>query len=80
LGRGSSTRCRGEIEAALQIRRQAPPVDLIDLRSDTVTRPTPGILVVAFGPRTIRAVTHLDVDSAACGRAATILVDAAAVS
>jgi hypothetical protein len=55
-------------------------VDLIDLRSDTVTRPTPGILVVAFGSRTIRAVTHLDVDSAACRRAATILVDAAAVS
>ena len=55
-------------------------MDLIDLRSDTVTHPTPGILVVAFGSRTIRAVTHLDVDSAACGRAATILVDAAAVS
>ena len=39
-----------------------------------------GVLVVAFGPRTIRAVTHLDVDAAACRRAAEILVDAAAVS
>jgi threonine aldolase len=39
-----------------------------------------GVRVVAFGPRTIRAVTHLDVDAAACRRAAAILVDAAAVS
>jgi threonine aldolase len=39
-----------------------------------------GVLVVAFGPRTIRAVTHLDVDNAACRRAATILVNAAGVS
>jgi threonine aldolase len=33
-----------------------------------------GVLVVAFGPRTIRAVTHLDVDADACRRAAAILV------
>jgi threonine aldolase len=33
-----------------------------------------GVLVVAFGPRTIRAVTHLDVDPSACRRAAAILV------
>jgi threonine aldolase len=33
-----------------------------------------GVLVVAFGPRTIRAVTHLDVDASACRRAAAILV------
>jgi threonine aldolase len=36
-----------------------------------------GVLIVAFGPRTIRAVTHLDVDAAACRRAADILVGAA---
>jgi threonine aldolase len=35
-----------------------------------------GVLVVAFGPRTVRAVTHLDVDAAACRRAAAILVEA----
>jgi len=35
-----------------------------------------GVLVVAFGPRTIRAVTHLDVDADACRRAAAILVEA----
>jgi threonine aldolase len=39
-----------------------------------------GVLVFAFGPRTVRAVTHLDVDGAACGRAAAILVEAASVS
>jgi threonine aldolase len=32
-----------------------------------------GVLVSAFGPRTIRAVTHLDVSSAQCAQAADIL-------
>jgi threonine aldolase len=36
-----------------------------------------GVLVMAFGPRTIRAVTHLDVSSAQCARAAEILVELA---
>lgn len=35
-----------------------------------------GVLVFAFGPRTVRAVTHLDVDRAQCERAAEILVEA----
>ncbi len=34
-----------------------------------------GVLVFAFGPRTVRAVTHLDVDRDACLRAAEILVE-----
>jgi threonine aldolase len=34
-----------------------------------------GVLVVAFGPRTMRVVTHLDVDAAACRRAAAVLVE-----
>jgi threonine aldolase len=34
-----------------------------------------GVLVFPFGPRTIRAVTHLDVDADACRRAAETLVD-----
>jgi len=34
-------------------------------------------LVIAFGPRTVRAVTHLDVDAAACDQAAVILREAA---
>jgi threonine aldolase len=37
-----------------------------------------GVLVVALGPRSVRAVTHLDVSRDACLRAAAILVDAAA--
>jgi threonine aldolase len=36
-----------------------------------------GVLVVPFGVRTIRAVTHLDVGRDECERAATIITDAA---
>jgi threonine aldolase len=36
-----------------------------------------GVLVFAFGPRTIRAVTHLDVSGEQCARAAEILVELA---
>jgi len=35
-----------------------------------------GVLVFAFGPRTVRAVTHLDVTAEACRRAATLLLEA----
>lgn len=34
-----------------------------------------GVLVNAFGPRTVRAVTHLDVDRAQCERAAGVLAE-----
>jgi threonine aldolase len=34
-----------------------------------------GVLVSAFGPRTVRAVTHLDVSRAQCERAAAVLVE-----
>ena len=34
-----------------------------------------GVLVNAFGPRTVRAVTHLDVSRAQCERAAAVLVE-----
>ena len=34
-----------------------------------------GVLVFAFGARTVRAVTHLDVDRDACARAADVLAD-----
>jgi threonine aldolase len=36
-----------------------------------------GVLVFAFGPRTIRAVTHLDVSRDQCERAAEVLAEAA---
>jgi threonine aldolase len=35
-----------------------------------------GVLVFAFGPRTVRAVTHLDVTAAQCERAGDVLLDA----
>ncbi len=35
-----------------------------------------GVLVYAFGPRTVRAVTHLDVSRTECERAAGVLVEA----
>jgi threonine aldolase len=34
-----------------------------------------GVLVMAFGPRTIRAVTHLDISHAQCERAASVLLE-----
>jgi threonine aldolase len=34
-----------------------------------------GVLVFAFGPRTVRAVTHLDVSRQQCERAADVLLD-----
>lgn len=34
-----------------------------------------GVLVIAFGPRTIRLVTHLDVSRSQCQQAADVLVD-----
>jgi threonine aldolase len=34
-----------------------------------------GVLVVAFGPRRVRAVTHLDVSREQCTRAADVLVE-----
>ena len=36
-----------------------------------------GVLLNAFGPRVVRAVTHLDVDAGACQRAAEIMVEVA---
>jgi threonine aldolase len=34
-----------------------------------------GVLIFAFGPRTIRAVTHLDVTRDQCARAADVLLE-----
>ena len=36
-----------------------------------------GVLLFAFGPRTVRAVTHLDVTREQCGQAANVLADIA---
>jgi threonine aldolase len=34
-----------------------------------------GVLIIAFGPRTIRLVTHLDVTRGQCEQAAQVLLD-----
>jgi len=34
-----------------------------------------GVLIFAFGPRVVRAVTHLDVTREQCQRAAEVLVE-----
>ena len=39
-----------------------------------------GVLINAFGPRTVRAVTHLDVSIDQCMRAADVLVELADAS
>ena len=39
-----------------------------------------GVLINALGPRTIRAVTHLDVSRDQCARAADVLVELASGS
>jgi threonine aldolase len=39
-----------------------------------------GVLINAFGPRTVRAVTHLDVSRDECMKAANVLVEIASGS
>jgi len=48
------------------------PIDAPTLAAQARER---GVLVNAFGPRTVRAVTHLDVTQAQCERAAAVLVE-----
>jgi threonine aldolase len=36
-----------------------------------------GVLLNPFGPRVVRAVTHMDVDASACTEAAEVMVDVA---
>ena len=50
---------------------QSMPLDAPTLSARARER---GVLVNAFGPRTVRAVTHLDVDRAQCLQAAGVLV------
>ena len=46
-----------------------------DTATDVARAPERGVLVVAVGPRRSTAVTHLDVDVAACGRGADVLLE-----
>ena len=51
-----------------------PPAQPLDAPALSAHARGQGVLVNAFGPRTVRAVTHLDVDRAQCERAAEVLV------
>ncbi|MDQ2927683.1 MAG: beta-eliminating lyase-related protein, partial [Pseudomonadota bacterium] len=51
-----------------------PPALAIDAPTLTARAREHGVLLNAFGPRTVRAVTHLDVNGAHCARAAQVLV------
>lgn len=52
-----------------------PATLAIDAATLSVRARERGVLVNAFGPRTVRAVTHLDVTRAQCERAASVLVE-----
>ena len=51
-----------------------PPALAIDAPTLTARAREQGVLLNAFGPRTVRAVTHLDVNGAQCAQAAQVLV------
>ena len=51
-----------------------PPEVVFDAPTLTARAREHGVLLNAFGPRTVRAVTHLDVDGAQCAKAAEVLV------
>jgi threonine aldolase len=51
-----------------------PPTVVLDAPTLSARARDRGVLVNAFGPRTIRAVTHLDVTRAQCQAAADVLV------
>ena len=51
-----------------------PPALALDATTLSALARERGVLVNAFGPRTLRAVTHLDVDRAQCLQAADVLV------
>jgi len=61
------------IETNIVIFSLAP--DAPDAATVIAAAKTKGVLVVAFGPRTLRAVTHLDVTREQCDEAASVLLD-----
>jgi threonine aldolase len=54
---------------------QLPPELALDAPTLSAKARARGVLVNAFGPRTVRAVTHLNVNRAQCERAAAELLD-----
>jgi threonine aldolase len=65
----------GAVETNIVVFRLAD--DAPDAAAVTALAADRGVLVLAFGERIVRAVTHLDVDRDACLRGADLLVEAA---
>jgi threonine aldolase len=59
------------VQTNIIIFRTIPPAPVASVVVDQAKRH--GVLLSAFGPRTIRATTHLDVDAAGCRLAAEVL-------
>ena len=66
---------RGSVQTNIIVFRLAPGAP--DAATMVSRAREQGVLVSAFGPRTIRAATHLDVSPAQCARAAGILAELA---
>lgn len=79
-----ATRLAQSPRIELDARRVETNIIVYDLAPDAPDGPTivarakeRGVLIFAFGPRTIRAVTHLDVTAQQCTRAGQILAEVA---
>jgi len=59
------------VQTNIVIFRTVPPAPVASMVVEHAKRH--GVLLSAFGPRTVRATTHLDVDAAGCARAAEVL-------
>jgi threonine aldolase len=66
----------GTVQTNIVIFRTAAPAPDAATIVDQAKRR--GVLLSAFGPRTLRATTHLDVDAAGCAHAAAVLGELAA--
>jgi threonine aldolase len=61
------------VETNIVVFDLADPAAVADAPAFVAACADRGVLLNAFGPRTIRAVTHLDVDAAACAHAADVM-------
>jgi threonine aldolase len=80
--RAVAERLRASKRVVLDIETVQTNILVFGLTADAPDAPTVvarakerGVLIFAFGPRTIRAVTHLDVSRKQCERAADVLLE-----
>jgi threonine aldolase len=72
LCRSDRVRVLGAVETNIVVFDLLPPWPAADVLVPALRQQ--GVLLNAFGPRRLRAVTHLDIDRAACERAAEIIL------